>query len=144
MTKGAQWLSGRELDSRPRGRRLKLNRHHSAVVSLARHIYPSLVQVQPRKTCPCLTLRLLMGRKESNQTNKKGMTNHVNLLKIKLDMSYKSFVLFDLILYVPSTIFQDHNSVTLVTLEPAALQSQVWHSTTEPLPSLYESFENRA
>ena len=27
--------------------------------------------VQPRKTCPCLTERLLVGRKESNQTNKK-------------------------------------------------------------------------
>ena len=35
-----------------------------------RHIYPSLVLVQPRKTRPCLTVRLLMGRKESNQTNK--------------------------------------------------------------------------
>ena len=34
----------------------------------ARHIYPSLVLVQPRKTCPCLTERLLMGCKESNQT----------------------------------------------------------------------------
>ena len=30
-------------------------------------IYPSLVLVQPRKTCTCLTERLLMGRKESNQ-----------------------------------------------------------------------------
>ena len=37
----------------------------------ARHIYPSLVLVQPRKTRPCLTERLLMGRKESNQTGKK-------------------------------------------------------------------------
>ena len=36
----------------------------------ARHIYPSLVLVQPRKTPPCLTERLLMGHKESNQTNK--------------------------------------------------------------------------
>ena len=36
----------------------------------ARHIYPSLVPVQPRKTHPCFTERLLMGRKESNQTNK--------------------------------------------------------------------------
>ena len=36
----------------------------------ARHIYPSLVLVQPRKTRPCLTERLLMGRKESKQTNK--------------------------------------------------------------------------
>ena len=34
----------------------------------ARHIYPSLVLVQPRKTRPCLTERLLMGHKESNQT----------------------------------------------------------------------------
>ena len=33
----------------------------------ARHIYPSLVLVQPRKTRPCLTKILLMGRKESNQ-----------------------------------------------------------------------------
>ena len=32
--------------------------------------YPSLVLVQPKKTRPCLTERLLMGRKESNQTNK--------------------------------------------------------------------------
>ena len=35
----------------------------------ARHINPSLVLVQPRKTRPCLTERLLMGRK-GNQTNK--------------------------------------------------------------------------
>ena len=33
-------------------------------------IYPSLVLVQPRETCPCLTERLLMGHKELNQTNK--------------------------------------------------------------------------
>ena len=37
----------------------------------ARHIYRSLVLVQPRKTRPCLTERLLMGRKESNQTKQK-------------------------------------------------------------------------
>ena len=30
----------------------------------------SLVLFQPRKICPCLTERLLVGRKESNQTNK--------------------------------------------------------------------------
>ena len=35
----------------------------------ARHIYPSLVLVQPRKTRPCLTERLLMGCNKSNQTN---------------------------------------------------------------------------
>ena len=66
--------------------------------------------------------------------------------------------LFVLILDVPSTIFQlyrdgsswvepalsqdkcvllkDHNAVTPVRLEPAALQSRVKHSTIEPLRSL--------
>ena len=33
-------------------------------------IYPSLVLVQRNKARPCLTERLLMGRKESIQTNK--------------------------------------------------------------------------
>ena len=33
-------------------------------------VNPSLVLAQPRKTRPCLTERLLMGRKESNQANK--------------------------------------------------------------------------
>ena len=66
---GAQWPSGRVLDSRPRGRRFEPHRRHWVVV-LKQDIYPSLVLVQPRKTCPCLTKRLLMGRKESNQTNK--------------------------------------------------------------------------
>ena len=37
---------------------------------LERHIYPSSVLVQPRKTRPYIPERLLMGRKESNQTNK--------------------------------------------------------------------------
>ena len=67
--------------------------------------------------------------------------------------------LFDLILNVPSTIFQlnrdrsswvqpvlswakcvllkDHYAVTLVRLEPTALWSRVKHSTTEPLRSLH-------
>ena len=35
--------------------------------------YPSLVLVQPRKTRPCLTERLLMGRKESNQIKHPGL-----------------------------------------------------------------------
>ena len=34
-------------------------------------MYPSLLLVKPVKTRPCLTERLLMGRKESNQTSKK-------------------------------------------------------------------------
>ena len=67
------------------------------------------------------------------------------------------FSFFYLIIYIPSTIFQlnrngsswvepvlswdkcvllkDHNAVTPVRLEPAALRSRVKHSTTEPLRS---------
>ena len=47
---------------------LEPHRHH-CVVSLSKNINPSLVLVQPRKTRPFITERLLMGRKESNQTN---------------------------------------------------------------------------
>ena len=64
---GAQWLSGRVLDLRPKGRGFEPHRRH-CVVSLSKNIYPSLVLVQPRKTRPFITERLLMGRKESNQT----------------------------------------------------------------------------
>ena len=49
--------------------------------------------------------------------------------------SSHSFVcLFDLILNDPSTsvLLKDHNAVMPVRLEPAALRSQVKHSTTEP------------
>ena len=40
------------------------------VVSLSKNINPSSVLVQPRKTRPFITERLLMGCKKSNQTNK--------------------------------------------------------------------------
>ena len=65
---GAQLLSGRVLDSRQRGRGFEPPRRH-CVVSLSRNINPSLVLVQPRKTCPFITERLLMGRKELNESN---------------------------------------------------------------------------
>ena len=71
---GAQWLSGRVLDSRPNGRGFEPHRRH-CVVSLSKNINPSLVLVQPRKTRPFITERLLMGRKESNQTKQ---TNSVD------------------------------------------------------------------
>ena len=50
------------LNSRPRG-------CVTALCPSARHINPSLELVQPRKTHPFITERLLMGCKESNQTN---------------------------------------------------------------------------
>ena len=71
-----------------------------------------------------------------------------------------SLILFDLILYVPSTIFVikgrvflgwtstklglmfllKDNAVTPVRLEPAALRSRVKHSTTESLRSLISAY----
>ena len=57
------------LDSRLKGRGFEPHRRH-CVVSLSKNINPSLVLVQPRKTRPFITERLLMGRKESNKTNK--------------------------------------------------------------------------
>ena len=62
-------LSGRVLDSRWKGGGLEPHRGH-CVVSLSKNINPSFVLVQPRKTCPFTTERLLMGRKDLNQTNK--------------------------------------------------------------------------
>ena len=65
----AQWLSAWLETERPRvwASPASLRCGH-----WARHIYPSLLLVQPRRARPCLAERflLLMGRKESNQTNK--------------------------------------------------------------------------
>ena len=66
---GVQWLSGRVLDSRPRDRGFEPHQRH-CLVSLSKKINPSLVLVQPRRTHPFITEILLMGLKESNQTNK--------------------------------------------------------------------------
>ena len=62
------------LDSRPKGRGFEPHRRH-CLVSLSKNINPSLVLVQPRKTRHYITERLLMGRKESNQTNKQTNTD---------------------------------------------------------------------
>ena len=63
----AQWLNGRVLDLRLRGRGFEPHRRH-CVVSLSKNINPSLVLVLTRKTRPFITESLLMGHKESNQT----------------------------------------------------------------------------
>ena len=62
-----QWLSGRVLDSRWRGPDSSLN-SVTALCPCARHIYPSLVLVSTQEDLPYIIERLLMGRKESNQT----------------------------------------------------------------------------
>ena len=58
--------------SRPKGRGFEPHRRH-CVVSFSKNINPSLVLVQPRKTRPFITERLLMGRIESNQTKNKNL-----------------------------------------------------------------------
>ena len=58
---GAQWLSGRVLDSRPRGRGFEPHWRH-CLTSLSKNISPSLVLVQPTKNRLYKTERLLMGR----------------------------------------------------------------------------------
>ena len=50
---------------------------HLSNCSLSKNINSSLVLVQPRKTCPFITERLLKGRKESYQTNKHCWKSHV-------------------------------------------------------------------
>ena len=62
---GAQWLSGRVLDSRQGAAGSS-----PTVVSLSKNSNPMLVLVQPRKARPFITEILLMGCNESNQTNK--------------------------------------------------------------------------
>ena len=53
---GAQWLSGRVLDLRPKGCGFEPHRCH-CVVSLSKNINPSLVEAQPRKTHRYITER---------------------------------------------------------------------------------------
>ena len=49
-------------DSRQKDRGFEPHWHH-CIVSLSKNINPSLLLVQPRKTCPFITERLLMGHK---------------------------------------------------------------------------------
>ena len=63
-------------DSRPKGHGSEPNQRHWVVFLSKKNINPSLVLVQPRKTGPFITERLLMGHKESNQTNK---NNHEDI-----------------------------------------------------------------
>ena len=82
---GVQWLSGKVLDLRLRGCGFEPHRCH-CVVSLSKNINPSLVLVQPRKTRPFITERLLMGRKESNKTKQIKVT--MELCRSNLSMCF--------------------------------------------------------
>ena len=65
----------------------QVQRH--CVVSLSKNINPSLVLVQPRKTHPFITERLLMGHKESNQA-KNMFKQQVNLIILNTDFVYST------------------------------------------------------
>ena len=60
---------GRVLDSRQMRYGFEPHRRH-CVVAWSKNINPSLILVQPRKIRSFINESLLMGRKESNQTNK--------------------------------------------------------------------------
>ena len=62
--------------------------------------YPSLVLVQPRKTHPCLIERLLMERKESNQTKLADNQDWHNILCFLIS----SWSLFQVQSYLPLSI----------------------------------------
>ena len=66
---------------RPRGRGFKPHRRY-CIVFLSKNINPSLGLVQHRKTRPFITKRLLMRRKESNQTNKTLVIPCLNIVNI--------------------------------------------------------------
>ena len=57
------------------------------VLCLSNNINPSLVLVQPRKTRPFIIVRLLMGHKESNKTNKNKIVN--NFIAINFNMCFE-------------------------------------------------------
>ena len=90
LFQGAQWLSGRVLDSRPKGRGFEPHRRH-CVVSLSKNINPSLVLVQPRETRPFIAERLLMGCKESDQTKNVYFTRSVELYVSKTPLELSEF-----------------------------------------------------
>ena len=77
---GAQWLSGKVLDSRLRGRVFNGPHWRHCIVSLSNNINPSLVLVQSRKSCPFITERLLMDiknqvkQKQTNPSKAKSLT----------------------------------------------------------------------
>ena len=112
--------------------------------------------------CTLRDIHLIISRaadKAANTSTLKIKSHNINSWCVRHNpVPFKLFVcLFDLILNVPSTIFQlnrdgsswvepvlswdkcvllkDHNAVTPVRLEPAAPRSRVKHSTTEPLRS---------
>ena len=81
--------------------------------------HPSLVLVQPRETCPCLIERLLMGRKDSNQTNKRSARRTVDS-KIDENRCKQKYELIQVmcILYRYITLTASNCSISLTVINP--------------------------
>ena len=69
------------------------------VVSFSKNINSSFVLVQPRKTRPYITERLLMGRKESNQTKQNHLDKY-SFQNCNLGLQAPCFVACDSVLEV--------------------------------------------
>ena len=83
-------------------------------IELSLH-YTSLVLVQPRKTRPCLTERLLLGHKESNLTNKQSLNHNI---KDDTIMAASLFVCFFALRPKSTAMVIAGQSVHLTTLFP--------------------------
>ena len=102
VCQGAQWFSGRVLECE----RLRFR------ASPASHIHPSLVLVQPRTTCTCLTERFLMGCKESNQTNKQ------TIVCLKICVKWRIFLFVFILSHLPPSHHMECNTQSmLMTLQ---------------------------
>ena len=84
-------------------------------MSLSKNIYPSLVLVQPRKTRPFITERLLIRCKELNQTNKQKA--FITVIQMYVDHTGEKMVLaddfYDIIILNPllHRLFSDHDII---------------------------------
>ena len=93
----------------------------TALWSLSMNINPSIVLVQPRKTCPFITESLLMGRKESNQTNKQTKAiQHYQGLQIRVCIE-KYFLYFSSKTYVVGTQKNRLNETVLLITQNTCL-----------------------
>ena len=104
----------------------------TALCPWARHINPSLVLVQPRKTRPFIAERLLMGRKESNQT-KKNM--HLQWIMVKNNILSTVLPHFGCSLFqsvswvspIESFLFETWNCVVNFKQEPSLWKKSYSH-----------------
>ena len=86
----------------------------------SKNINTSLELFQPKKTRPYITERLLMGRKESNQTNK-----HYNYIMIRIKASCKPRILSLFLNWFINSIKQEH-SCKILYLQNLGQDSSYW------------------